>query len=225
VQVGVPFGERLAQLLSARKPESGQAWLAKVSGLEASTISRLLRGDRLPARQTLEVLAPALGVSIEELIVGTTAAERMSDGPEFVGIDQFRELVEKMLASERRADDAEAQAKRYREVYEESAPLARAAKEAEARAQLLEKERMRLESEVRRYRDALDKAVADLCGLNAQLTELKRAANATEKTSALAAVLAGIAAAGGILTAASYLDKDDAKPAKKPKAEKKRTAT
>jgi transcriptional regulator with XRE-family HTH domain len=221
VQVSVPFKDRLAELLAARRPENGQAWLVKVSGLEASTISRLLKGDRLPARQTLEVLAPALGVSMEELVVGTTAAERLLDGPEFVSISQFREVVEKMLAFERRTTDAEALSRKHREAYEEIAPRARAAQEAEARAEQLEKERVRLEGQVLRYRDALDKAVADICGLNAQLAELKQAAKATEKTSALAAVLAGIAAFGGIVTAAHYLDKDEPKPAKKPKGETK----
>lgn len=153
--------------------------------------------------------------------MGTTAAERVLDGPEFVSIDQFREVVEKMLAFERLATDAEAQSKRHRDAYEEVAPRARAAKQAESRAEQLEKECARLEVHVRRYRDALDKAVADICSLNAQLTELKQAAKATEKTSALAAVLAGIAAVGGIVTAAHYLDTDEAKPAKKAKAGKK----
>jgi transcriptional regulator with XRE-family HTH domain len=232
----IPFNERLTALLAERKQDGAQAWLSKVSGVEPSTISRLLKGDRLPARETLELLAPALGMSVDELVLGTTAAERARSGPEYVSIDQFREALGKMLDFERRANDAEASSKQLRESHSEEAARARAAStkvvrleeqlaEAKTHARALEKDKLTLQGDVRRYQDALEKAVADVSRLNVQIAELKKLATSNQKTTTVTAVLAGIAAVGGIVTAAHYLDPEDVPPAKTSKTPKRGKGT
>ncbi|HEY1697861.1 MAG TPA: helix-turn-helix transcriptional regulator [Polyangiaceae bacterium] len=214
----VDFSERLGTLLAERKPEGGQAWLAKVSGLEPSTISRLLRG-RLPARETLEVLAPALGVTIEALVEGTTAAERLRSGPEFVDSEQFQHAVTTMLDFERKANDALSHLRDAKQELLQEAARGGAARaevghlrrelDAErVRANALEQERDRLKTDVEQHQQALQKAVADICQLQAHIGELKKIAESSKSTARATVALAGIAAITGLATMAHYLDEN-----------------
>jgi transcriptional regulator with XRE-family HTH domain len=220
VQQVIDFNERLGALLAERKAEGGQAWLARVSGLEPSTISRLLRDkERLPARETLEALAPALGTTVEVLVEGTTAAERLRSGPEFVSAEQFQHAVTTMLAFERRTNDAEAHLRDARQALNAELERTRAARadndrlrsdleDARANIRALEQERDNLKSALEDHRKALEKAVFDICQLQAHVGELKKLAEASKTSATTGALLAGIAAITGLATVAHYLSED-----------------
>jgi transcriptional regulator with XRE-family HTH domain len=68
----VPFHERLT--LEIRQRGLIQAELVRRSGLDASEISRLVRGRRGPSGRQLEAIAAALKVLVADLVAGTTAA-------------------------------------------------------------------------------------------------------------------------------------------------------
>lgn len=61
---GSPFGELLASLRSARGWSQGR--LARQAGLDASAVSRLESGARLPERETVGKLADALVLPIAD---------------------------------------------------------------------------------------------------------------------------------------------------------------
>ena len=64
------FHRRLHELLGKRGPDATQAWLSERSGVDRSLISRLMSGDRLPTAETLICIAPALEVTVEQLVGG-----------------------------------------------------------------------------------------------------------------------------------------------------------
>lgn len=67
------FGERVAAELKRRKQTA--RWLAKQSGLDEGSISRLIKGTRSPQGESLQKIAGALGVTTQYLLTG-------SDDPE-----------------------------------------------------------------------------------------------------------------------------------------------
>lgn len=221
----VPFGQRLSELLTARKPDGGgQAWLAKRAGIEASTVSRWLRNERLPSLDTLEVVAPVLELSVEELVDGTNVSERSRSGPEFVPIAQYQQAVATLLDFERKSNEAEA---RLRDAQVSLAEERAARKEVRSELQELQDRLERetsanssLQAEVERYRKALEKAVADIWTLNAHLADIEHVAKASAKSGRTTAVLAAIAAITGTATVAHYIGKNQATNPRAPKAKK-----
>lgn len=203
----VPFSERLSDLLAERNRD--QAWLARISGVEASTISRLLNNKRQPAFETLEVLAPALGITVEQLVQGTTVAERARVGPDLVPIEQFQNAVATLLELERRANAAEAMLADARQSLQDEQRARKAARAEldEVREQLERAvaEKERLVDEVDQHRAALEKAVADIWQLRAHLGDIEQIAKSASKTGRTTAVLAAIAAITGTATVAHYL--------------------
>jgi transcriptional regulator with XRE-family HTH domain len=67
------FGERLAQLRLSK--QLTQARLAEMAGLPPAAISHFETGFRLPAPQSLQKLADALGVTVDALLGRTAAIE------------------------------------------------------------------------------------------------------------------------------------------------------
>lgn len=220
----VPFAQRLSALLAAERPAGGQAWLAKATGVEASTVSRLLKGGRVPTLETLELIATVFDMSVEDLVAGTDAAIRLRPGPDFVSRHHFQDAVQKMLEFERRANDAEALARQHEQArIDEHSRRRRAEDELagaeranrllrdeleEARAQI-----QRLQLSVRQRTRALERAVKEMNELRERVGELAKLVEAGKQTGRAAAVLAGIAAFTGVVTLASYLgnrDKDEA---------------
>ncbi len=226
----VSFADRLGELLAARKAEGAQAWLAKLSGLEPSTISRLLRGERQPTRETLDLIATSLGVTVEDLVEGTSAAERARTGPDYISLEQYQHAIATVHAFERRANDAETRAHdlqventelgdRLRKGRAEADAAQRAQAESEATIAKLESENARLRKDLEAHRQGLETAAAEVSRVNAQLDELKRLAQSTNKTASLTAFLAGIAAVGTVVTVDQYLRRDQKEPGPAPPAD------
>jgi transcriptional regulator with XRE-family HTH domain len=213
------FRDRLAGLLAARHPKGGQAWLAKVSGAERSTISRILKG-RIPSLETLEMIAPALGLSVEELVRGTDAETKARPGSDFVPSEQLKDAIDKMLEFERRANDAEERSRQQaRTAIEETERRKRREDDVERLERLLRarddelakarREVSHLQHQVRRRTQALEKAVKELNELRARLADLTRTVQEGRWTQRAATFLAAIAAFTGVVTVANYLGRDD----------------
>lgn len=214
------FRERLREILADLHPgEGAQAWLAKASGAERSTISRILQG-RLPSRETLDLLAPVLAMTVEELVEGTEAAGKAKTGPEFVPHDHYTGAVAKMLEFERRANDAEAvgrqhartaseETERRRRAEDKVAALERTNRDLQDTLTKARKEVSHLQHGVRRRTEALEKAVKELNELRGRMAELKAIAEDGQKMGRIAAIMAAVAAFTGVVTAATYLGKDD----------------
>lgn len=66
--------ERLHEAAAARGDHSNYA-IAKRTGLNQTTLSRICRGVAKPAAQTLLALAAAYGLSIDELVDRETGGE------------------------------------------------------------------------------------------------------------------------------------------------------
>lgn len=95
------FGERVARLMKAKG--LSQTALAKRTGIERTQLNRLIRGHRQPHTDEIAWLAEALAVSPPELLDGIELPPKVQKA-----IDEFRELARRVLAAERRGDEATA---------------------------------------------------------------------------------------------------------------------
>jgi hypothetical protein len=106
---------------------------------------------------------------------------------------------------------------RTRRAQEDAATAGRQATLAEAERDDARRHALRNEEEARRYREALEKAVADVARLREQVRELGAAVDSGRRTGRVGAILAGVAAA---VSVASYLstneDSETDKPPKDP---------
>lgn len=220
----IPIGERI----QLRLDEIGQtaSWLADRVGVSRSTITRIIKGERNPTPETLQEIAPVLGVDLDQLAAGTDAAERVKEAHNLVARKDYEEAVRQVIEYQRQATDLTATVRELRERAEHERERARCAREDAAKAAercaAMEFERdtaRRLardhEEEARRYREGLERAVADVAQLQAQVRELGAAVDAGRNSSRVGAILAGVAA---VVSVASYLG-DDPNPKAKKKAQ------
>lgn len=221
----IRFGERLHELLE--KSGMSQARLAERAGVERSTISRLIKGDRAPTPETLKCLAPALQVDVGTLVEGTDAADKLTEGASTVRRQDYDAVVKKMLDYEERVKDLELRLHASSEAVSQwqmersraSTQLSEVQFKLENTERDLQMERQRstdLNYEVRRYRTALQRAVADVSSLRGQLEEIAAELKGSVKSSRTATILAGVAALAGVVTVATYLANEDAKKHKGP---------
>ncbi|MCC7540589.1 MAG: helix-turn-helix transcriptional regulator, partial [Deltaproteobacteria bacterium] len=104
----IPFRRRLEELLAQRGPDATQAWLANRSGVDRSLISRMLNGERVPTLDTLECLAPALGIDVATLVTGTDAEDRLLDVANHVRKTDYTEAVATLIKYESKNRDLDA---------------------------------------------------------------------------------------------------------------------
>lgn len=232
--VRVPVGQRIHAILQ----QLGQnpAWLAEKAGVERSTVTRIIKGDRNPTAETLSNLAPILGLTLDALVVGTDAAARVADAANLVSRAHFEDAVQQVITYERKANDLEDQARRLRDALEQEQAHRASAEAKLEQAQKAAEEARRMagrhEQAALRYQRAFEQAVADVGRLQTQVAELGQAVDRGRQTGRIAAILAGTAA---IASVATYLGTDATKPAAKAspstkgsrtkKAEKAKTST
>jgi transcriptional regulator with XRE-family HTH domain len=205
----VPIGRRILGLLGDLNQSA--AWLAERVGVARSTITRILNGERNPTPDTLQEIAPVLGLSVAQLVAGTNAAGRVKESEELIPRSAYESAVHQVIEFERQANELRA---RVRDLTEELLG------EKQQRRQLSQeldhccedrdrarREAERREHEARRYREALERAVTDVAQLRAQVSELGAAVEANRRTGRVGAILAGVAAA---VSVASYLNTDSA---------------
>ncbi len=218
----VPIGQRIQARLD--ELDKSAAWLAEMVGVPRSTITRAVKGERNPTPETLQEIAPVLGVTLAQLVTGTDAAERVEDAQNLVSRRDYEGAVRQVIEYERKANDLHVQVRDLTESAERELERARRAREeldayqqrfasmVEERDQARRQARQD-EADARRYRQALEKAVTDVALLQEQVRELGAAVEDGKMTSRLGAILAGVAAA---VSVASYLgsDSDDSKTTK-----------
>jgi transcriptional regulator with XRE-family HTH domain len=191
----------IAQRIKARLKELGQkpGWLADRAGVERSTVTRIVRGQRRPAEKTLRTIAPALDMTFEQLVDGTDAEELLSGAGGDVSRQHLDQAIRDLLAYERKAAD---HAARHREATEELQRERERRKAAESKLEAAERERDDARAAERRYADALELAMVDIAVLRTEVDKLSAAAKVGTWASRLAAGAASIAAVASV---ASYL--------------------
>ena len=224
----LPIGHKVQALLE--QLEQTPAWLAEKVGVSRSTITRILKGERSPTPETLQEIAPVLGLTVAQLASGTDAAERVKEAKDLVARKDYEDAVRKVIEYEARAHDLTARVRELTtELSDDRVRSRRLQKDAEQDVATMRNERddvrrnaARHEEDARRYRNALEKAVADVAQLREQVRELGSAVDAGRKTGRIGAILAGVAAA---VSVASYLTNDaDSDQQDNPKASSASTA-
>lgn len=215
----IRFGARLNNLLE--RSGNSQAWLAEKANLERSTVSRIIRGERNPSGETLQHLAAVLGIDVKELVEGTDAEGTLEQVADLVRRQDYDAAVQKLVEQEGRAKDLELELQAARSAQEQEREarvkvveeLSRLQFKLETTERDLATERNRsreLSGELQRHRLALQKAVGEVSSLRGQLKDLAEEVKGTASSSRTAAILAGVAAAAGVVTAASYLSNNGA---------------
>jgi transcriptional regulator with XRE-family HTH domain len=231
----ISFGTKLQSLLDGLQPVRTQTWLSEESGVPASTISRLLKGDRNPTPAVIESLAPVLGVEPSFLVQGTDAETRFQESGEWIKKANYEAVVRKLSEYEARMNDMSTELRIAREgIARESA----ARKDLEgqrskyhlqldwARRDLEEAKEQNRQSreDLKRHREGLKGAVAEIASLRAKLKELADELASTSKSGRATAILSGVAAFTGVLTVAHFLTQDaepeEDRPAKKEASKK-----
>ncbi|WP_437713014.1 helix-turn-helix domain-containing protein [Sorangium sp. So ce448] len=197
-----PIGHRIKFQLDGLG--QSPAWLAEKAGVPRSTVHRILTGDRNPTPDTLQLLAPVLGVTLEQLVAGTDAAERVKEAQNLVSREHYDEAIRQLIEFERNATNLAA---RLRETEEALRGERDRRQRAEGKLESAERERdeaclaaKRNERDAQRYREALERAVADVARLQTQVRELGEAVGEGERTNRVAAILAGVAAVASLAT-------------------------
>lgn len=212
----IPFGERLQACLDSFEPPRTQAWLAERAGVERSTVSRLLKGERHPTLDTLQCLAPALGVSVDELVQGTDAQEKIQGASQLIHRETYNAAVSKLAEYESKLNDTEAKLRAVERALsmeqEHRKKDGTAFLDMRMRAERLgsaletsKEENRHLSEQLQRYREALHKAVGQISVLQVKLTQMADELKKTSESSRTATFFAGIAALTGVVTAASFL--------------------
>lgn len=219
-----PIGRKIQAVLD--ELDQTPAWLAEKVGVSRSTITRILKAERNPTPETIQEIAPVLGLTVAQLANGTDAAERVKEAKDLVARSDYEGAIRHCLEYERAARDAGVQLRDTRAELESQQIATRrantAAREATERSAKMEAERDEAvraarhhEEDARRYQDALKKAVIDVARLHEHVRELGKAVEASRKTGHIGAILAGVAAA---VSVATYLNNDSQTKTAPPKS-------
>lgn len=197
-----PIGQRIKIQLDILR--QSPAWLAEKAGVPRSTVHRILTGHRNPTPDTLQLLAPVLGVTLDQLVAGTDAAERVKDAQNLISREHYDEAIRQVIEFERNATNL---AGRLRETEEALRGERERRQRAEGGLESVERDRddarlaaERNEHDARRYREALERAVADVARLQTQVREIVGAVGEGKRTGHIAAMLAGVAAVASVAT-------------------------
>jgi transcriptional regulator with XRE-family HTH domain len=203
------FGQRIQRLLS----ESGrsQAWLAHHAKLSSSVVSRLIRGDRLPMFEHVAAMAATLGLTVDALVAGTEAAQRIAVASQYVTREQYEAVHRQVVEQVGEIAELESQLSAARSEHSQASAQHRTAHQAlsdklEQTARELSQANRELAAAklaLRRHQAALHHAATDVAVLHGKLAAVRVART---DPSRLAAALAGLDAIG-CASAAEYLDR------------------
>jgi transcriptional regulator with XRE-family HTH domain len=215
-QPAEPIKKRIDDLLKQIGQTSG--WLADRAGVPRSTVKRILDGDRNPTAETLATLAPILGVTVEELIHGTDAADRIDAARKLVDRTYYEEAVRQFVAMEQRAADLSRRLRTAEEIATNEEKRRKHA-ENERDTAINERDEARREAlghqhNAERYQAGLEQALTDLGNLKTRAEELRleveKLGGQVGSNKTLTAIATSFAAAAAALSLSNYL-KDDAK--------------
>ncbi len=201
------FGQRLQRLLA----ESGrsQAWLVDTAQLSSSVVSRLVRGDRLPTFEHVAAMAPPLGLTVDALVAGTDAAQKIAVASQYVTRDHYEAVHRQVVEQAGEIAELESQLSAARSEHSQASAQHRTAHQAlsdklEQTARELShatRELVNAKLALRRHQAALHHAASDVAVLHGKLAAVRAAR--TDPTQ-LAAALAGLEEIGSA-AAAGYL--------------------
>ncbi len=208
------------------------AWLAEKAGVERSTVTRILNGERNPTADTLDHIAAVFDMSLAELVAGTDAEGRVAEEERMVPRRDFEGVMRQMIHFENRANELDV---RMRERDESILGLEKQIRDSKAecvavrrQCALVERERdqarhdaLRHEGDALRYREGLERAVGDVALLKGQLTEMAKKVDDSRMAGQAAALLAGLAA---VVTVATYAGTDSGKAPRKRKSRSEPTS-
>lgn len=204
----VPIHQRIDKLLTGISQNA--SWLAERAGVERSTITRILRGERNPTPETLCLIAPVLGVTVEQLVVGTDAEERVEGARKLIDRAHYDDAVRQFIDAEKRATSGEAHIRELKEIVQQEIDRRR---KAERQLEIVEHERDEEkrrantnEHDAQRYKVAFERAFQDVARLQTELQELAAAVDSSKRTGHVAVILAGVAAVASV---ANYLKNND----------------
>ncbi len=214
----VPFGERLKSLLTQKGIT--QAHLAARSGLERSTISRLIRGQRSLSSDAVHWLCPVLEIDIDDLVRGTDAEPKIRELSKVVRREVYDSVVKQLADYEGKYNDlqrklefADESLRKERERARESTQDASAAHIdlawAKQDLEIVKEQNKKLIDDVKTYRAGLQRAVDELGTLRQQLSILAIELKDSKQTSKATSILSGIAAFTGVVTVAHFLKTDE----------------
>lgn len=214
----VSLAEKLKDLLA--EVNQSQAWLAKQAGVDSSVISRVMRGERGATPEVIISVAGVFGMDPAILVKGTDAESRFTESGEWVPKHAFVSLAQNLGAYEARLNESAEQLRTAKEMiarertrrHELEAELSSAHFALQRSNDDLEDTRAHnnsLQSELRAHRHGLARAVAEVTSLKAQLNALATELSSTKQSARTSTILAGVAAAAGVVTAAHFLMQDD----------------
>jgi transcriptional regulator with XRE-family HTH domain len=236
----VMFGDRLRDALHHRGADATQAWLSERSGVDRSLISRIVKNDRIPTLDTLQSLAPALGIDLRELVAGTNAESRLQEGADHVRRSDYEDLLQLNIVYSAKTRELEETVHQLEQSAQQQASAIeeerRGRRVAEAQRSDLEASCDRLaaqaakanatvvamRTELHRYKTALHRALAQFSALKVRVDELQRELGETRKTSKAGAILSGVAALAGVATLGYFLRDDDDADGSNPTRKKKK---
>jgi len=182
------------------------AWLAERAGVERSTVTRIIKGERAPTGDTLRLLAPALGLTFEQLVENTDAQGRNADSVDLVSRAHFDDAIRQVVEFESAANRASLRLASLEEELQQELRRRRdaekRAEEAEHRSKDAHAAATRNQADADRYKRALERAVAAIAALNTRVAELAKALEDGRIEGRATKVFAGVAAAASI---AAYL--------------------
>lgn len=210
----VSFAEKVKSLLS--EANQSQAWLAKQAGIDSSVISRVMRGERGATPEVIISIAGVFGTDPSILVKGTDAESRFTESGEWVPKHVFMAVAQKLGDYEAQLNERDEQLRtakvasarertRKRELEAELSTTHFALQRSQNDLEDTRAHNVSLQSELRAHRQGLGRAVAEVTSLKAQLNALATELSSTKQSARTSTILAGVAAAAGVVTAAHFL--------------------
>lgn len=213
------FSDRLSRLI--KECGGSQSWLAEVTEVRRSTVSRWVKGERTPSPELLERIAVALNCPVAALVEGTDAEDRLDTARKVVATDTYTKVLAQLAQAERERDEAledaereerrrveveRAQGEVYRRIENSQADLNRALAAKRDLEGDLKAEKARsaaLMERLQLHERALAKAAACIEELRGQIVDLSQEIKEAGKSMRRASIIAGVA--GGAVTVATLL--------------------
>jgi len=194
----VPFGLRLKEILTSK--QRNQSWVSKHTEIDASLISRFIKGERPVTRDALQQLAAVLGMDARDLVAGTDAEARLATADDPPVIPHLQGAIATVIAQEGTINDLLA---RFRAINEALEQERKSREDAEHRAvtanlradraqttlnELSERFKSQ-EFELQRLRDLFSKAATDIASLRQMAEDLQQALKDTGKSASVTDIL------------------------------------
>lgn len=195
-----PFGEKLRELLESHQPPISQAQLAKETGIDAGTISRILSRRRDATIDNIVCIAKVLGSDAATLARNTDAEARLAEGQQLVPRAALGAIQKQLHEYEARQAELEG---RLRFVHEDLERERERRMQVELHLGDAHLERDRLRSDLEQSRERTRELVGELRSYRAAVERLASELESVTDSARVTRILAAIAAATGVAAIAT----------------------